>query len=104
MTAWFMWKCSVTALPGTYSDPDKENALLMHNEGPFCRCDQFDAFTQGPSLQCYRTPAEALISDQSISVAFHTTERDRPHYSQPLPALKLWPCNTAHSWKDVDIQ
>lgn len=74
MTAWLMWKCSVTALPGT-CDPDKVNAVLMHIEGPFYPCDQFGAFTQGPSLQCYRTPAEALISDQSISVALHTTER-----------------------------
>jgi len=35
MTAWLMWKCSVTALPGTYSDPDKVNAVLMHIEGAF---------------------------------------------------------------------
>lgn len=56
-----LWKCSVTALPGTYSDPDKVNAVLMHIEGPFYPCDQFGAFTQSPSLQCYRTPAEARL-------------------------------------------
>ncbi|CAM4603719.1 unnamed protein product [Leuciscus chuanchicus] len=56
MTAWLMWKCSVTALPGT-CDPDK----------PF------------------------------------TPQREGQHHSQPLPALKQRPSNTAHSWKDVDI-
>lgn len=70
-----------------YSDPDKENALLMHNEGSFYLSNQFSTFRPSPSLQCHRTPAEALISDQSISVAFHTREREEQAQHQSTAVI-----------------